>query len=83
VSHIDYVAQENHLNHVGDLLLAELGRNAYQKYPFLYATVNNSDYHGDNVRPGNAGCSRHSNICEVPDTTGMKFQVLMVLKMSG
>jgi hypothetical protein len=78
-NHIDCVAQEKNLSHVGDLLAAELGRDAYEKYPFLYIPGNNSDACGDNVRLRNAGGSRYSTTTEAADSTGMKFQIFTVV----
>jgi hypothetical protein len=73
INHIDYIAQEKNINHAGDLLVAELGKEAYQNYPFLYVTCNSSGACGDNVRPGDGGGSSYSTISEAANSSGMLF----------
>jgi hypothetical protein len=70
-----FVPQEKNLNQVGDVLVAQLGKEVYQKYPFLYITGNNFGANGDNIRPGDDAGSRAITINEVANSTGMNFTI--------
>lgn len=74
---IKFVAQEKNLNHIGDTLVAELGKEAYKKYPFLYVFGNNSGDNSDNVRPDDHADSRTSTVSEVANSTGMDFHIFI------
>jgi hypothetical protein len=77
ISYVEYVAQEKNLIHIGDVLVAELGKEAYKKYPFLYIYGNNTGANGANIRPGDYADSRTSTISEVANSTGMNFTVFI------
>lgn len=57
--------------------MAELGKEAYQKYPFLYVFGNNPGANGDNIRPGDHADSRTSTVSEVANSTGMDFTIFI------
>lgn len=68
---IEFVAQEKNLYHVGDTLVAELGKEAYKKYPLLYVFGNNPEANGDHAE------SRTSTISEVANSTGMDLTIFI------
>ncbi|PNF38684.1 hypothetical protein B7P43_G17870 [Cryptotermes secundus] len=63
-------ALEKNLYHVGDTLVAELGKEAYKKYPLLYVFGNNPEANGDHAE------SRTSTMSEVANSTGSLFSDL-------
>lgn len=65
------------MNHIVDVLVAEHGKEAYKKYPFLYKFGNNTGANGDNIRPGDHADSRTSTISETANSAGMKCTVFI------
>lgn len=59
--------------------MAELGKEAYQKYPFLYIFGNNPGANNDNMKNGDSADSRTSTISEVANSTGMDFTIFIKL----
>jgi hypothetical protein len=57
--------------------VAQHGKEAYQKYPFLYITCNNPDANDEDNRPGSHVSSRTSTISEATISTGMYFNIFM------
>jgi hypothetical protein len=68
---IEFVAQEKDLNHIGDILLGEHGREAYKKYPFLHIICNSPGASDDKVRSSDPAGQRTSTNSEAANSTGM------------